>query len=177
MTAHLRSKPGRLAVTQPRLYSGISASRVPRQRVALKAASDSVASPDLYRNGRRVSAKSPGFVVRLKWLLHWRRGLIGLSFRSGGRLRPFSTVRIPAWDPSAAAPLGMDPDERRCDRRLTTSAPKPDRSSSCSRHGRDRRGPPLDPGIDILGWRTPGAVERPGCGMLTGIGEYRPLRS
>jgi hypothetical protein len=28
-----------------------------------------------------------------------------------------------------------------------------------------------------LSWRTPGAVERPRCGMLSRVGEYRPLRS
>ncbi len=38
-------------------------------------------------------------------------------------------------------------------------------------------GTPLDPSIDILGWRTPGGGERPRCGMLRRIGEYRPLRS
>jgi hypothetical protein len=38
-------------------------------------------------------------------------------------------------------PLGIDPDEWRCDRRLTTSDTKT--------RPLDRRGPPLDPGIDI----------------------------
>ncbi len=87
------------------------------------------------RNGRRCA------------LLPWSSGGSGLAGTKV--ITKCLCLRGSSLERPGGVPLGMDPDDRRCDRRLTTSAPKPDSSSSCSRHGRDRRGPPLDPGIDI----------------------------
>src|SRR6266496_1594102 len=72
--------------------------------------------------------------------------------------------------------LRIDPDERRCDRRLTTSATKTDRHLAV-RDTAELEGARRSTQASTSRMAHAGGSERPRCGMLSGIGEYRPLRS